>query len=45
MRCSHHDEPKVVGVGVTVVCTLDLQFVSSHSTDLHLMDLPGDIKF
>lgn len=41
---SHHYESKVVSVWVAVICTLDLQFVSSHPTDLHLMDLPGDIK-
>lgn len=39
--CSHHYESEVVRVGVTVVRTLDLQFVASHSTDLHLVDQPG----
>lgn len=42
--CSHHYEPEVVSVGIAVICTLDFQFVSSHSTNLHLMDLPGNIK-
>lgn len=42
--CSHHYESKVVSVGVAVICALDFQFVSPHSTNLHLMDLPGNIK-
>lgn len=41
---SHHYESEVVSVGVAVVCALDLYFVASHSTDLHLMDQPGDTQ-
>lgn len=40
--CSHHYKSEVVGVRAAAVCALDLQFVASHSTDLHLMDEPGD---
>lgn len=42
--CSHHYESEVVSVGVAVVRALDLQFVASHSADLHLVDQPGDTQ-
>lgn len=41
---SHHYKSEVVSVGVAVVCALDLQFVASHSADLHLVDQPGDTQ-
>lgn len=42
---SHHYESEVVSIGVAVaVRALDLHFVASHSTDLHLVDQPGDTQ-